>query len=51
MSRGKLEAVTNTHPKKSLMEADIVVDTLEAVSVDDLSGLFGKEPLQYKEVL
>ncbi len=47
----KCLAVTNTHPKISLKEADLVVDTLEAVSVDDLSGLFGKEPLQYKVVL
>ncbi len=29
-------AVTNTHPRMSLMEADLVVDTLEAVTVDDL---------------
>jgi len=47
----KCLAVTNTHPKISLKAADLVVDTLEAISVDDLSGLFGKEPLQYKEVL
>ncbi len=47
----KCLAVTNTHPKISLKAADLVVDTLEAVSVDDLSGLFGKEPLQYKVVL
>ncbi len=33
-------AVTNTHPRKSLTEADLVVDTLEALSVDDLAGLF-----------
>ena len=33
-------AVTNTHPKTSLMEADLVVDTLEAVTVDDLERLF-----------
>ena len=51
MSRGKLEAVINTHPKISLMEADLVVDTLETISVDDLARLFGKEPLQYKVVL
>jgi len=36
----KCLAVTNTHPEKSLMEADLVVDTLEAVSVDDLARLF-----------
>ena len=34
-------AVTSNHTKQSLMEADLVVDTLEAVTVDDLSGLFG----------
>jgi len=32
-------AVTNTHPRPSLMEADLVVDTLEAVSVNDLEEL------------
>jgi beta-phosphoglucomutase family hydrolase len=32
-------AVTNTHPRSSLMEADLIVDTLEAVSGDDLEGL------------
>ena len=37
----KCLAVTNNHPKQSLMEADLVVGTLEAVTVDDLSGLFG----------
>jgi len=47
----KCLAVTSNHTKQSLMEADLVVDTLEAVTVDDLSGLFGKEPLQCKEVL
>lgn len=36
----KCMAVTNTHPKISLTEADLVVDTLEAVSVNDLVGLF-----------
>jgi beta-phosphoglucomutase family hydrolase len=36
----KCLAVTNTHPRMSLMEADLVVDTLEAISVDDLVGLF-----------
>jgi len=33
-------AVTNTHPRSSLIEADLIVDTLEAVSVNDLEGLF-----------
>jgi len=32
-------AVTNTHPGTSLAEADLVVDTLEAVTVDDLKRL------------
>ncbi len=32
-------AVTNTHPRESLREADLIVDTLEAVSVNDLDGL------------
>jgi len=32
-------AVTNTHPKRNLMEADLVVDTLEAVAISDLEKL------------
>ncbi|MBA7494070.1 Phosphoglycolate phosphatase [subsurface metagenome] len=32
-------AVTNTHPKASLKEADLIVATLEAVSINDLEGL------------
>jgi beta-phosphoglucomutase family hydrolase len=32
-------AVTNTHPRVSLKEADLIVDTLGAVSVSDLEGL------------
>jgi len=32
-------AVTNTHPRESLMEADLVVSTLETVSVSDLERL------------
>ena len=32
-------AVTNTHPKQSLAEADLIVDTLEAVSANDLEEL------------
>ena len=32
-------AVTNTHPRESLAEADLIVDTLEEVTVDDLEGL------------
>lgn len=33
-------AVTNSHPRHSLKKADLVVDTLVAVSVSDLAGLF-----------
>jgi len=32
-------AVTNTHPRESLTGADLVIDTLEAVSVSDLEQL------------
>ena len=32
-------AVTNTHPRERLMEADLAVDTLEEVTVDDLEEL------------
>jgi len=32
-------AVTNTHPGTSLTAADLIVDTLEKVSVNDLEGL------------
>jgi beta-phosphoglucomutase len=32
-------AVTNTHPRTSLKEADLIVDTLETVSVKDLDRL------------
>ena len=32
-------AITNTHPKRNLMEADLVVDTLRAVGVSDLEKL------------
>jgi len=32
-------AVTNTHPADSLAAADLIVDTLEEVSVPDLEGL------------
>jgi beta-phosphoglucomutase family hydrolase len=33
-------AVTNTHPRRNLVEADFVVDTLEVVSAKDVEGLF-----------
>lgn len=36
----KCLAVTNTHPGARLMVADLVVDTLEGISVDDLTSLF-----------
>ncbi|MDI6814621.1 MAG: HAD family phosphatase [Dehalococcoidales bacterium] len=32
-------AITNTHPRMSLMEADLVIDTLEEVTVNDLEVL------------
>ena len=32
-------AITNTHPRTSLTEADLIVDTLEEVSVNDLERL------------
>ena len=35
----KCVAVTNSHPGNSLKEADLIVDTLEKVSFDMLSGL------------
>jgi len=36
----KCVAVTNSHPRKILKEADLIVDTLEAVSISDLTRLF-----------
>lgn len=36
----KCVAVTNSHPRSSLKEADLIVDTLEVVHVPDLSRLF-----------
>jgi beta-phosphoglucomutase family hydrolase len=36
----KCVAVTTTHPRRSLKAADLVVDTLEAISVEDLARLF-----------
>jgi hypothetical protein len=38
----KCIAVTNTHPRASLKAADLIVDTLEAVSVSDLEMLFSQ---------
>lgn len=37
----KCLAVTNTHPGAKLAEADLVVDTLEKVSVSDIDKLIG----------
>ena len=36
----KCVAVTNSHPRNSLKEADLIVETLEAVNIDDLARLF-----------
>jgi len=36
----KCVAVTNSHPGSSLKKADLIVDTLEAVGIGDLDGLF-----------
>jgi beta-phosphoglucomutase family hydrolase len=36
-------AVTNTHPRTRLMEADLIVDTLEAVSVNILEELLSPQ--------
>jgi len=36
----KCVAVTNSHPETSLKKADLIVDTLEGIEIDDLAGLF-----------
>ena len=36
----KCVAVTNSHPRNSLKKADLIVGTLESVSIADLVGLF-----------
>ncbi|MFC1993589.1 HAD family hydrolase [Chloroflexota bacterium] len=36
-------AVTNTNPRESLQDADLVVDSLEAVTVDDLEKLINPD--------
>ena len=36
-------AVTNTHPGESLAEADLIVDTLEEVTVGDLEEFLSRE--------
>lgn len=32
-------AITSNHPRQSLAEADLIVDTLEAISINDIEGL------------
>lgn len=39
----KCLAVTNSHPGKSLKNADLIVDTLEKVNINTLKALFDKE--------
>ena len=36
-------AITNTHPKTSLTEADLLIDTLETITVNDLEVLFNSQ--------
>jgi HAD superfamily hydrolase (TIGR01509 family) len=36
----KCIAVTNSHPEEKLKQADLVVETLEGVSIDNLTALF-----------
>jgi beta-phosphoglucomutase family hydrolase len=36
----KCVAVTNSHSRNSLKKADLIVDTLESLSISDLAGLF-----------
>jgi HAD superfamily hydrolase (TIGR01509 family) len=38
----KCVAVTNSHPEEKLKKADLVVETLENLSIDDLNSLFKK---------
>jgi beta-phosphoglucomutase family hydrolase len=38
----KCIAVTNSHPQQDLQKADLIVDSLEGVGIDDLAGLFAK---------
>jgi beta-phosphoglucomutase family hydrolase len=38
----KCIAVTNSHPRKDLDKADLIVDSLEKVGIDDLKRLFAK---------
>jgi beta-phosphoglucomutase family hydrolase len=38
----KCVAVTNSHPRRDLKNADLIVDSLEAVGVTDLARLFTK---------
>ena len=36
-------AVTNTHPRTNLAEADLIVDSLEKIGVDDLEALLSRQ--------
>jgi beta-phosphoglucomutase family hydrolase len=42
-ARMKCVAVTNSHPVKSLKNADLIVDSLEKVDINTLKALFDKE--------
>jgi len=37
----EIRVVTSTHPRQKLAEADLIVDTLEKVSIKDIKGLKG----------
>ena len=41
-------AVTNTHPRTSLTEADLIIDTLQEVSIDNLEGLLRLSQNKYR---
>ena len=36
-------AVTNTHPRENLKEADLIVDSLDGVTIDNLERLLGRQ--------
>jgi HAD superfamily hydrolase (TIGR01509 family) len=40
----KCVAVTNSHPEEKLKQADLVVEALKDVSIDDLTALFRRSP-------
>ena len=35
-------AVTTTHPRESLVEADLIVDSLEEIAIDDIVKLINQ---------